>query len=235
MLSSSSSTEYSSRTAISDSESDGFLTGAARSRARLLAASTLGPSGCAVRYPVEPIGQEFALADRAGLACQHEECRLECILGRSAIVEYSPAHVHHHGAVPCEQHLEGRFIAPNRKSLKQLSVTVRTGEVLRAERSAMLKYSAYRAIRHDSRFGEGTTSINTASDGRNLVKYLRKGANNVKAIPPFNRARRLTGSVLRTTFDGRSSRGQSTLLTCRGHGTRLHRENAISGPVTCGS
>src|SRR5262249_31090179 len=63
-----------------------------------------------------------ALANRAGLARQDEEGRLENVLGVVPVAEQAAAHRQDHAAVPSHQGFKGGFIPCRRKALQQLRV-----------------------------------------------------------------------------------------------------------------
>jgi hypothetical protein len=56
-----------------------------------------------MRHAVQPRADRLALADRAGLAEQHEEGRLERVLGLVRVAQDPPADAEHHRAVPLDQ------------------------------------------------------------------------------------------------------------------------------------
>ena len=75
----------------------------------------LGLARRAERDAIEPVAQQVGIADRAGLAGQHEEDGLEGILGMVAVAQELSADVQDHRAMPRHQGGEGRFtggIAP---------------------------------------------------------------------------------------------------------------------------
>jgi hypothetical protein len=58
--------------------------------------------------PVEPTADGIGIADRAGLAPQHEECRLERVLGIVRVAEDLSADPEHHRSMALHQGREGR-------------------------------------------------------------------------------------------------------------------------------
>jgi hypothetical protein len=77
------------------------------------------------RGAVEPGRQRFGLAQRAGLASQHEKGRLENVLGVLHIAQSAAADAVDHRPVPREQGGEGVLIALLHEALQQGGVTGR--------------------------------------------------------------------------------------------------------------
>ena len=82
-------------------------------------------------HAVQPGPDRFAFADRASLAKQDQERRLERVIGLVWVAQDAPADAEHHRAVPLDQQGEGRVhlgvlpaanAAKGRDSLQQLAV-----------------------------------------------------------------------------------------------------------------
>ena len=76
----------------------------------------------AVSHAPEPAPDEFSGPNRGRLAHQHEEGRLNGVLGIGPVAQDSPANAENHWAVPAEQAPEGRLIVARQEGLQQVRV-----------------------------------------------------------------------------------------------------------------
>ena len=101
---------------------------------------------------MEPTGYGVGLADRAGLARQHQECRLEGVLGVVRVAEDLPADSQDHRSVTLHQGREGRLIGPvpcGHEPLDELPVREVADDTEPEEGVELVrKVSARRAARH---------------------------------------------------------------------------------------
>ena len=105
-----------------------------RSSSRRSAASLLGRSA---RNTVQPVSQPVGVVNRAGLASQDEEGRLEGVLGMMPVTQELLANTQHHRPVPRHQDREsslaGRITATD-KPLDELAVGKPGDRAAREER-----------------------------------------------------------------------------------------------------
>jgi hypothetical protein len=88
------------------------------------------PSGCqgsrTNRDPmgdaVEPVSQQVAALQRAGLPHQDQKRRLECVVHVVGIAERLTANAQDHWSVPRDDCFEGRFIASRDKTFQELNL-----------------------------------------------------------------------------------------------------------------
>ncbi len=95
--------------------------------ARLLVPTpTPGPRSGAGRDPqrdaVQPTGDGIAFLDRMGPPHEHEEGRLERVLGLVLVAQNAPTGPQDHRRVPRDQGLERGLVATVRKAFQELSV-----------------------------------------------------------------------------------------------------------------
>src|SRR5262249_6334931 len=84
--------------------------------------------------PMEPGTQRIAHPQRASLAGQYEERRLEGILGLMLIAQDRPADPEYHRAMPLHQGGERRLVVPGRIALHQISIRQTTDDTLIQQR-----------------------------------------------------------------------------------------------------
>ena len=73
-------------------------------------------------HAVQPGADRLALADRAGLAEQDQECRLERVLGLVRVAQDAPADAQHHRAVQGHERGERRLVTTAHEPLEQRPV-----------------------------------------------------------------------------------------------------------------
>ncbi len=120
--------------------------------------------------PIEPVAQQVGVADRPGLPRQHEEDRLEGVLGELAVRHKLPADAQHHRPVPRHDRGERRLAcgvgaAPGVEPLHELPVgETRHGAALE-ERPELTGHGTRCLMRH----GHPLTGIRDPSARRPLV------------------------------------------------------------------
>jgi hypothetical protein len=75
-----------------------------------------------VRYPVEPVGDQFALGDGSALPGQHEERRLEGVLDVMMVPEETSADAPDHRAVTSKEGLECSLVSMDCESIQEAAV-----------------------------------------------------------------------------------------------------------------
>ena len=76
--------------------------------------------GChAGRHAVQPGAQAFGIAKLPGLPDQHEERRLECIVGIVRVAQQAPADPQNHRSMPRDNRFERRFVAVGNETFQQ--------------------------------------------------------------------------------------------------------------------
>ena len=79
--------------------------------------------GChAGRNSVKPRPQAIGIAELPGLLNQHQERRLEGVVGIVTISEHTPTNAEHHRPMPRDDRFERRFVARGNEALEQRSV-----------------------------------------------------------------------------------------------------------------
>ena len=89
---------------------------------RAAAAGALKAAGGVEGHAVEPRAQRPARAERPGLANEHEERGLECVIGIGVIAEHAPADREHHRPVTPHHGREGVLIPRVDEAVEQLTV-----------------------------------------------------------------------------------------------------------------
>jgi hypothetical protein len=60
--------------------------------------------------PVEPVADQFRLANTGSLSDEHQERRLKRVIRIMCMAQDAPADAEHHRPVSAHEHLEGNFI-----------------------------------------------------------------------------------------------------------------------------
>ena len=111
-------------------------------------------------HAVQPGADRLALADRAGLAEQDQERRLERVVGLVRVAQDAPADAEHHRAVPLDQQGEGRLHlgVPSRPAPRRAAIRSSNWPSDRPASVPALKIVC-RSRRHDEFVGMVTTRL----------------------------------------------------------------------------
>jgi hypothetical protein len=82
--------------------------------------------------PVEPIPQQFRVADRTSFANQYEKSSLKGIFGVMRVIQHALADAQDHGSMALDQGFESRPVPSVRKCFQQLPIRLLSGQRPRA-------------------------------------------------------------------------------------------------------